>query len=75
VRELLAESTNRPTDKIFVRPVVLYPGWYIQASSSGKEVWVLNPKALPKFLENEQRRFSNEDVRLYCSHLKTRNRG
>jgi len=74
VAELLAESTNRDIRKIFVRPVVLYPGWYIKGSSSGREVWVLEPKALLSFLEHETIRLTNEDVGLFHSHLKTRNR-
>jgi hypothetical protein len=71
VAELLAETTGR---KVFVRPVVLFPGWFIEGSSSGREVWVLEPKALPAFLDHEPDHLSQEDARLFASHLKTFNR-
>jgi hypothetical protein len=71
VAQLIEQTTGR---KIFVRPVVLYPGWYIQGSSSGREVWVLEPKALPAFLDHEPQHLTEEDARLIATHLKTFNR-
>ncbi|MBI4001357.1 MAG: NERD domain-containing protein, partial [Nitrospira defluvii] len=40
-----------------VRPVVVFPGWFIEriGSKSNCDVWVLNPKALGAFLANEPR--------------------
>jgi hypothetical protein len=70
VAELIEQTTSR---KVFVRPVVLYPGWYIQGSSSGREVWVLEPKALPAFLDHEPDHLTNEDARLFAAHVKTFN--
>lgn len=65
--ELLSESTGR---KFPVRPVVLFPGWFIeQSSGSSREVWVLAPKAMPSFLANEPTRLPPEDVRLAAFHL------
>jgi Nuclease-related domain len=67
LRSLLAESTGRtfPT-----RPVVLFPGWYVeQGKGSLRDVWVLNPKALPDFLANEPAVLSTEDVKLASFHL------
>ena len=69
VRDLLAELTGRKRRDIPVRPVVLYPGWYIEGSSSGKDVWVLNPKAFIGFLDNEDEHVSSEDVALFSSRL------
>ena len=69
VAELLAESTNRPVDKIHVRPVVLYPGWFIEGSSSGRRVWVLTPEAFVAFLDHEYEQLEDEDIGLYHSHL------
>lgn len=67
LRSLLAESTGR---KFPIRPVVLYPGWYIeQRKDSLREIWVLNPKALPDFLSNESAVLSAEDVKLAAYHL------
>ena len=66
LRELIEESTGK---KFKVRPVLLYPGWYINNKSKGSEVWVLNPKALPAFLKNENTEMHNEDVHLVSYHL------
>lgn len=67
LRSLLAESTGRTFD---VRPAIVFPGWFI-ANSAGsfKEVWVLEPKALPAFLSNEPVRLSSDDVNLASFHL------
>jgi hypothetical protein len=36
------------------RAVLLFPGWYVeQGPGTTREVWVLEPKALPEFLANE----------------------
>lgn len=39
--------------KHFVRPVVLYPGWFVEKQPKGVKVWVLSPRALPSFLRHE----------------------
>lgn len=67
LRDLLAESTGR---KFQVRSVIVFPGWYVeQDRASRREVWVLNPKGLPSFLENEPATLSAEDVKLASYHL------
>lgn len=67
IAELLAESTGR---KYLVRPVVVFPGWWVeQKSASTNQIWVLNEKALPKFLAHEPRRLSEDDVSLASFHL------
>ncbi|WP_018232528.1 nuclease-related domain-containing protein [Thioalkalivibrio thiocyanodenitrificans] len=67
LKSLLVESTGRPLN---VFPVVVYPGWFIeQSAGSLRSIWVLEPKALPKFLENEPNRLTPEDVRLASYHL------
>ncbi len=72
LRDLVRESTGRA---FAVRPVILFPGWYVeQPKGTPREVWVLNPKALPAFLENEPARLSKEDVSLICFHLSRFNR-
>jgi hypothetical protein len=53
-----------------VHPVVLFPGWYIEsATGAHKEVWVLEPKALPAFLQQEPNRITPEEVRLVAYHI------
>lgn len=68
LRELIEESTGK---KVFVRPVVVFPGWYIENNSGFKksDIWVLNPKALPKYIGNGFERLKTEDVSLISSHL------
>lgn len=67
VRTILEATTGR-TD-IPIRPVVLFPGWYIEGTSSGKVVWVLEPKGLPKWLAYEPSKLSREDVALFHQRL------
>jgi hypothetical protein len=67
LKAVLAESTGRSFE---VRPVVVFPGWYIEnAAGSFKDLWVLEPKALPNFLRNEPNRMVREDVKLASFHL------
>jgi hypothetical protein len=67
LRGLLAESTGR---KFSVKPVVVFPGWYIeQKPGATREIWVLEPKALPGFLSNAPTVLSPEDVKLASFHL------
>jgi hypothetical protein len=67
LRQLLAESTGR---QLSVRPVVVFPGWFVeQTAGSTREIWVLEPKALPKFLEHEPAVLAPEDVKLVSFHL------
>lgn len=67
LQRLLAESTGKALP---VRPVVLFPGWYIEDSrASRKDLWVLEPKALSAFLANEPSVVSSEDAKLASFHL------
>lgn len=50
----LHDFIKRHTGKDFLlRPVLLYPGWFVSKQPSGSDVWVLNEKVLPAFLEHE----------------------
>lgn len=63
----LQESTGR---SIPVQPVVVFPGWFVEASPGAhKSVWVMEPKGLPAFLANEPARLLPEDVKLAAFHL------
>ncbi|MDD5057847.1 MAG: nuclease-related domain-containing protein [Sideroxydans sp.] len=68
IKELLVNLTGK---SVAVRPVVVYPGWYINQPTKGgrPDVWVLNPKALPTFIENSNTELSDEDVRSFQVHL------
>jgi hypothetical protein len=59
---LIAESSER---RLFVRPVVVFPGWYVEATQGSQaEVWVMEPKGLPAFIEREAQSLSKEEVAL-----------
>lgn len=67
LKSLLAESTGK---KFEVRPTVVFPGWFINHTPGAmKDVWVLEPKALPAFLENEPTRLSQEEINMASFHL------
>jgi hypothetical protein len=68
LRNIIEETTGR---KVGIRPVVVFPGWYVEPTfeAKGSDVWVLNPKALPAFIKNSQEQLSNEEVRMISYHL------
>ena len=64
---LLEESSGT---RLTVRPVIVFPGWFVEQSpGSTKELWVLEPKALPAFLSREPASLSDEQVKLLSFHL------
>ena len=57
-----------------MRPVIVFPGWFVEqrhgpAGRSTRDIWVLEPKALPSFLDHEDERLQPEDVKLASFHL------
>ena len=74
LRDVVSESTGR---KVSVRPIVTYPGWYVDPPPEGvrPDVWVLNPKAIPAFIEHEREILPPEDVKLLSYHLSRYVRG
>ena len=64
----LKESTGQDFP---VRPVVVYPGWYVQQTVKHPKVWVLEPKALPSFIKHEPVILDKADVYLASSRLKS----
>ena len=65
--ELLAETTGR---KFEVRPVIVYPGWFIKDTGpKTNRIWVLEPKSLRGFLKQERTQLSPEDIQLASFHL------
>lgn len=67
LKGLLAESTGHQYE---VFPVVVFPGWFVeQSDGSLRNMWVLEPKALPKFLKNASQRLAPEEVKLASYHL------
>jgi hypothetical protein len=67
LQRLVEETAGR---RVRVRPVVVFPGWFVkQSKGSTREVWVLEPKALPGFLAHEAVVLPPDDVKLISFHL------
>lgn len=67
LKQLLSASTGKT---YAARAVILFPGWYVeQGPGSAREVWVLEPKALPAFLAKESMILKKEDIALASFHL------
>jgi hypothetical protein len=65
--DVLRKSTGRIFD---VRSVIVYPGWFVQYTGpKSRRLWVLNPKALPSFLDHEAERLSSEYISMASFHL------
>jgi len=68
LRNFLLESSGR---KVSVRPIVTFPGWCVDPPPNGArfDVWVLNTKVIPDFIEHERETLTPEDVKLLSYHL------
>jgi hypothetical protein len=68
IQELIWESTGKSFP---VRPVVLFPGWFVEPlnSTAQNKVWVLNPKSLSSFMQHEKVGLAPEDINLIAYHL------
>jgi hypothetical protein len=67
IADLVQESSGKSYP---VRPVVLYPGWYVERLKNlSPYVWVLNPKALPAFIQNEPVAVEDDEVAVIAFHL------
>jgi len=67
LRALLKETTGRDFP---VHPVIVFPGWFVRSEGRPKQpLWVLNPKALPKYLENRDVVLTKEQIQLASYHL------
>ena len=53
------------------RGVVLFPGWFVKTTAplTSQHAWVLNPKAFEKYLANEPRRLTDDQVHMCFYHL------
>ncbi|WP_180131282.1 nuclease-related domain-containing protein [Rhodoferax sp. BLA1] len=68
LRSFLAESQFN----VRVWPVVVFPGWFVERFDyQAAGAWVLEVKALSKFIENEPERHSREEVQAMASALRS----
>ena len=68
LQELILETSGK---RVPVRPVVVFPGWFVVPTAEAKasDVWVLNPKALPAFIEHSGMQIAEADVHLVAAQL------
>ena len=53
-----------------VRPVIVFPGWYFEKRPAHlRDIWVLEPKAPPAFLDREPDQLKPEDISVAYFHL------
>jgi hypothetical protein len=66
LEKTLQGSTGK---RFFVRGVVVFPGWFVEQRGPSAEVWVLEPKALPAYINSAPAMISAADVALAAFHL------
>jgi len=71
-RDVLEKSTG----KLFpVKPVIVFPGWWVDETHSSKRIWVLNPDRLSSRISQEPQLLTEEEVHLIAFHLSRYVRG
>lgn len=66
----LKNQLKSSTGKDFnVHPVVVFPGWFTESKVPLKDIWILNPKGLDKFMQNAKISLSLEDVALITNRI------
>lgn len=66
LEDFILKSTGK---KIDVRPVIIYPNWYIHSNPSKDEVWILNEKSIASFIDYENVEIEPETVKLITYRL------
>lgn len=67
LRSVLSESTGR---EFAVLPVVVFPGWFVKTTTRPRQpLWVLEPKALVKYLKNREPQLTADEIALAGFHL------
>jgi Nuclease-related domain len=66
LEQQLKESTGK---KFFVRGVVVFPGWFVKQQGPRGDVWVLEPKMLPGYIQQAPEMIAPSDMALAAYHL------
>jgi hypothetical protein len=68
LEDQIAESTGK---RFPVRPVVVFPRWWIETAPTAGHlaVWVLEPKGLLKWIGNAQSTIADSDVAMISYHI------
>lgn len=62
----LKESSGK---RFLVRGVVVFPGWFVEQRGQRGDVWVLEPKMLPGYIQQAPEMIAPSDVALAAFHL------
>lgn len=62
----LKESTEK---NFFVRVVAVFPGWFVEQQEPSGDVWVLEPKMLPGYIQQAPEMIAPSDVALAAFRL------
>lgn len=68
-RWLKNELQHRYGESLFVRPVIIFPGWYVDDFRQAKDVWVLERKGFPGWAVREPCRFDEKQIRFVSQAL------
>jgi hypothetical protein len=66
------EMSKAVAEEVRVQPVVALPGWYVKDPKREWDVWVLNGKMVPSWIEREPQRFSEELINRVAQQLDRR---
>ncbi|WP_333804144.1 nuclease-related domain-containing protein [Sulfurospirillum sp.] len=66
----LKNQLRASTGKDFnVQPIVVFPGWFTESKVPQKDIWILNPKGLDKFMRNSKVSLNIEDIALITNRI------
>lgn len=66
LKNYLKDSTGKDFN---VHPIVVFPGWFTESKIPLKDIWILNPKGLNKFMQNTRNILSKDDVALITNRI------
>lgn len=66
IQQIIEQYTGR---KVPVRPVVLFPSWFVEKQPLGVTTWVLNEKAFVGFVDREPRNLVREQITVLTEGL------
>lgn len=66
---IVRELERRCRKRFPARPILAFPGWYVKSDARNDDVWVLNPKGVPSFIQREPEAMSPDEVHLAVTHL------
>lgn len=67
LKQQITESTGKSMPVI---PIVVFPGWFVTADESPEnDVFVLNPRMLPRFLKNRPKVLARDELMLASFHI------